>query len=136
MVLYHGVNLKGVYLNMTEKKEIFTNEELQEAFIRINDMFHNNISLETIERIYNAMSSYPCFDREKGMFCLGIACDIREEQFSKLGHMLKQGIVDSSEIPSLINTKEFSEETAIRIAVDDVYGYDISQAKVKKASMQ
>ena len=135
MVLYHGVNLKGVNLNMTEKKAIFTNEELQEAFINLSDTFHNNISIETIERIYDVISSYPCFDREKGIYCLGIACDIREEQFSKLGHMLKQGIVDSSEIPSLINTKEYSEETAIRIAVDDVYGYDIKQNKVKKAHM-
>ena len=134
MVLYHGVNLKGVNLNMTEKKAIFTNEELQVAFTNISDIFHNRISVETIGIIYDAISAYPCFDREQGILCLGIACDIREEQFSKIGHMLKEGTILSDEVPELIKTREFSQEKAIEIALDDVYG--IKPAKVNKVQMQ
>ena len=120
---------------MTERKVVFTNEELQEAFINISDIFNNRISVETVERIYDTISSYSCFEREKGLLCLGIACDIREEQFSKIGHMLNAGTISPSDVPSLIKTKDFSEDKAIEIAVTDVYGYDIKQAKVNKLNM-
>ena len=133
MLLYPGVNLKGVNLNMTNA--IFTNEELQQVFIDISDTFHNNISVETIERIYDKVSSFPCFERKNGILCLGIACDIREEQFSKLGQMLKKGSIKPSDVPALLRSEEFSEARAIEIAVSDVYGYDIKQAKVNKIHM-
>ena len=121
---------------MTEKKAIFTNEELQEAFINISDLFSNRISVETIERIYDVISSYPCFERENGILCLGIACDIREEQFSKIGHMLYEGSISPSDVPSLIKTRDFSEEKVIEITLKDVYGYDIKQSKVNKMNKQ
>ena len=120
---------------MTEKKVIFTNEELQEAFINISDLFNNRISVETVERIYDTISSYSCFEREKGLLCLGIACDIREEQFSKIGHMLNAGTISPSDVPSLIKTREFSEEKAVEIAVKDVYDIDIKQSKVNRVHM-
>lgn len=109
---------------------MFSNEELQKEFLNISEMF--NISIETVGDIYEKLVKYPCFDREKGIECLGVACDIREEHLSQARRLLEAGELNAFQVPEFLRSEGFSVDTAIKKALLITYDYSEDPEFAKK----
>lgn len=112
---------------------MFTNKELATEIVNISEMF--NISIETVKYIYEKLSSYPCFDREKGIECLGIACDIREEQLASIRRMAEESTITEFDVPNLLKQPEFNIKRAIDKALLITYDFEVEPNFAQKLGL-
>ena len=105
-----------------EKEKVFTNKEAVEMIMEISSDF--DISTETVEYVYDRLSEYPCFDRENGIMCLGIACELIKDNINHVNRLISSGKLDTSDVPEFMRQPQFTTERAYKKSLLLTYNYE------------
>ena len=101
---------------------MFSNEEAAQAILEISENF--DISVETVEFVYDRLSEYPCFDRENGILCLGIACELIKDNVDKINRLRESGKINDEDVPELLRKPENTTERAYKKSLVLTYDYE------------
>ena len=104
---------------------MFSNEEAAQAILKISEQF--DISVETVEFVYDRLSEYPCFDRENGIMCLGIACELIKDNINKVNRLRETGEISDNQVPEILRKPEFTVEKTKKKSLVLTYDYEPEQ---------